>query len=690
MPGEVSNTIIGATLGWVRERAGEEGIRTVLELAGETAPLSELEDPLRWGSYERAKRIAAAANELLGTPDGAFVVGSRLLSHFAGSEVVAMLRALSGPADVFRVVTDGATKQSTVNRFECAELGVDNATVVMTAEPGIELDLNTCRYVAGVLSSVPTIFGMSPAEVTESECVRNGDLACVFQVQWDPETASEPDVQVAFLRQKVEGLSRRFESLEQMAADLADIEDVDELLDTIASRAGVAVRAPRYLLAVRLREGGRLRVHHLGFTSADEAADVARQLEAGLAAERPNELVVEIASVGHRYGFLAAFNPLGRHFFETERHLLLAYAGHASAALKAAAALLEARERARTMQALFELASSLSEVRSTAEAAEQVAASLPAVVGAASSAVVLVDSLDGGRTVRMWRGEADGAMRAVPDERLGTLLVGLDPLARAQVVGPGPLAVPGAASGPLDPLAALGFAEGVLLPVVARGEVLGFAAVSRPVAPGHGPRVDGSSWLEVELVQRLEGVVGLASTALDNLRLLEEARQQAHHDPLTGLANPRLLADLARAVLAEQGDDVRAAALFIDLDRFKQVNDDLGHRVGDLLLAQVAGRLRGAVRSGDTLARVGGDEFVVLLPRVPVNDDSEAVAVAARCLGALEQPFVVAGHRVSVGASIGVAVAGPHDNTLDDLVNRADRAMYQAKAAGRARYAVSA
>ncbi len=689
--GQVSNTVIGATLGWVRERTGEEGVHAVLELAGETTSPGELEDPLRWSPYERVKRIVSAASELLETPDGAFVVGSRLFSHYSGSEVVALLRALKGPEDVFRIVTDGATKQSTINHFECAELGEDYATVVMTAAPGIELDRSTCRYIAGVLSAVPAVFGMAPAEVTESECVRNGDPRCVFQVQWDPETASEPDVQVTYLRQKVEGMARRFESLERMATELADIEDVDELLDTIASRAGVAVRAPSYLLAVRLRDGGRLRVHHLGFESADEARVLARRLEAGLVTEGPNRLVAEIASAGHRYGCLAVFYPVGRHFFPNERQLLVAYAGHASAALKAADALLEAREQARTKQVLFELSSALSQVHSSAEAAERVAASLPAVVGASSAAVVLVDPVEGGRTIRMWRGDAHAsAVRAVPDDRLGLVLAGLDPLARPKVVGPGPLPVPGSASEPLDPLAAFGFAEGVLLPIVARGEVLGLALVSRPAVPGHGPRVGGSGWLDVELAQRLEGVVGLASTALDNLRLLEEARQQALHDPLTGLANPRLLADLARAVLAEQDDDSRAAALFIDLDRFKEVNDDLGHQVGDLLLAQVAGRLRGAVRSGDTLARVGGDEFVVLLPRIPAADESEATAVAARCLDALEQPFVVAGHRVSVGASIGVAVAGPLDTTLDDLVNRADRAMYQAKAAGRARYAVSA
>ena len=117
--------------------------------------------------------------------------------------------------------------------------------------------------------------------------------------------------------------------------------------------------------------------------------------------------------------------------------------------------------------------------------------------------------------------------------------------------------------------------------------------------------------------------------------------------------------------------------LLIDLDRFKEVNDTLGHDHGDRLLREVAERLRGALRRGDTLARLGGDEFAVLLRGLP--DRGAAVELALRLTGALERPFVVRGVTVQLGASVGVALCPDHGTDVTTLVQRADVAMYEAK-----------
>jgi diguanylate cyclase (GGDEF)-like protein/PAS domain S-box-containing protein len=157
---------------------------------------------------------------------------------------------------------------------------------------------------------------------------------------------------------------------------------------------------------------------------------------------------------------------------------------------------------------------------------------------------------------------------------------------------------------------------------------------------------------------------------------------QARHDELTGLPNRVQLHDLLRdALLESRHGGLAVAALFCDLDRFKVVNDSLGHDVGDGLLVLAADRLRDAVRSGDVVARLGGDEFVVLCPGVGHPD--EAFEVATRIIERFQAPFRVGGHDVVTTASIGLAVTGPRCGTAAELLRDADLAMYRAKQAGR-------
>jgi diguanylate cyclase len=154
---------------------------------------------------------------------------------------------------------------------------------------------------------------------------------------------------------------------------------------------------------------------------------------------------------------------------------------------------------------------------------------------------------------------------------------------------------------------------------------------------------------------------------------------QALHDGLTGLPNRLLLHDrTGQAIRQAVRDRAPAALLLIDLDRFKEVNDTLGHHYGDQLLVQVARRLRGAVRDVDTVARLGGDEFAVLLPTVAAAEDVAVVAMKLRT--ALEAPFLLEGLSLDVDASIGAALYPRHGTDAAELLQRADIAMYAAKA----------
>lgn len=178
-------------------------------------------------------------------------------------------------------------------------------------------------------------------------------------------------------------------------------------------------------------------------------------------------------------------------------------------------------------------------------------------------------------------------------------------------------------------------------------------------------RCDGESWFAA------------AKDVTDRIWL----ERQALHDPLTKLPNRLLLMDRARRALTRlQRTHGLIALLFIDLDRFKAVNDNLGHAVGDDLLVSVSERLADVLRDSDTVARLGGDEFVILAE--DLDSDAEALALAERVLHALEEPMRVGSAVVSMQASVGISVCHEPDRDPEDLLREADVAMYRAKGAG--------
>lgn len=179
--------------------------------------------------------------------------------------------------------------------------------------------------------------------------------------------------------------------------------------------------------------------------------------------------------------------------------------------------------------------------------------------------------------------------------------------------------------------------------------------------------------------------VRIATDVTTLVRSREELEQQANHDALTGLPNRRLFHDrLAHALAGSERSNETLALLFVDLDGFKAVNDDLGHAVGDLLLKEVAHRLSACARRGDTVCRLGGDEFTVIMEAS--GQRHEAALVAQRILDALREPFVLGAHSVTATASIGISVY-PEDGVDSALLLKcADRAMYRAKELGKGRY----
>lgn len=172
-------------------------------------------------------------------------------------------------------------------------------------------------------------------------------------------------------------------------------------------------------------------------------------------------------------------------------------------------------------------------------------------------------------------------------------------------------------------------------------------------------------------------------TARKNME--QRMRHMAHYDLLTELPNRALISErLQQAVIKARRDKTHMAVMFLDLDRFKPVNDNLGHDIGDALLKQVARRLQACVRASDTVARIGGDEFVVMLPGI--EHERDAAVVAGKILDALNQPFSVSGHEISISCSIGIAVYPEHGEEEKLLLLNADIAMYHAKRDGRNDY----
>ena len=240
----------------------------------------------------------------------------------------------------------------------------------------------------------------------------------------------------------------------------------------------------------------------------------------------------------------------------------------------------------------------------------------------------------------------------------------------------------------------------IIVPLWHGGQIVGVINVV-------APHVNAYDADDVHTVELVAGAVAAAyghaadlaakRALLDELHANVEALREsesrlAHaalHDPLTGLPNRTLFRDRLQHALAGAHREGRSAAvLFIDVDHFKEINDNLGHEAGDLLLCEIADRLRTCLRSAETAARLGGDEFVVLA--MGLHGPADARRLAQRITACLAQPVTLSGVQIRPSASIGVAMNHGADDTPDRITNAADVALYEAKRQGRGRFRLSA
>jgi diguanylate cyclase (GGDEF)-like protein len=251
--------------------------------------------------------------------------------------------------------------------------------------------------------------------------------------------------------------------------------------------------------------------------------------------------------------------------------------------------------------------------------------------------------------------------------------------------------------GPLGPVDRLGRLADTRLAARVRivRVILPYVAAAFCLAGVLADGLDGDKRMDPVLLVACSAVLAAlvarqGMTLLENQRLAEDLRRaaerlqhHAYHDPLTGLANRALLTDrLEHALTQRQAEWEPVAVLFLDLDGFKAVNDSAGHESGDRVLVEAARRISGTLRVGDTVARIGGDEFVVVLETGTPPEG--ALLTAERVLAVLSRDYVIDGQSHRTGASIGLAFSAP-GGSASDLLRRADAAMYQAKSSGKGR-----
>jgi len=664
----------------VRAKGGDDAVARVLAAAGDRRSAQELEQDTCWSSYEQACALFDAAVEVLGDAHtfrdlSAVHDANRRRANRVGGETTRVFQTLGSPGEIFEHIDVVATRYLTVARMEAVQVADDFAVVAATGTDEFPRYPALCDFTAGLMGSAPILFGFEPATVIEEACQHRGDDRCVFRVTWDPtvDERDEPVLRHRNLELQVSLLTARLNNLRAAAADLVSGDDLDTVLARVTARAGIAVRAPRFLLVLATEPGQPPRIHHDGFTSADEAGKLAARVQGQEPALDDSLLVVEVRSGRRTYGSLVACYPPGSTYFPEERVLLEAYAGLAAAALDAATALDEARRQAETASVLLALADALAKVGSAGDVTVRLAEAVPTVIAAERSVVMLWDPVDEVLRTSASHGlppAADALMRDLTISRTDTPLL-------ANLMADGtPHFIDAATENPFmhDVLHRSGATSVVAVPIMGASGFLGIvcAGTTSATSPLRG---------DPHGVARVRGIAAQASVALQNAMLLEQVRHQAMHDALTGLPGRELLIELTeQALRVASRDGHHVGLLFADIDRLKDINDTLGHRIGDEVIRSLAQRLRSALRDADVLARLGGDEFVVILPQ---GTAATVDAVTRKLRAALDEPLRIGGHVLAISASIGAAIFPDDGDTYETLIARADAAMYVRKASAR-------
>jgi diguanylate cyclase (GGDEF)-like protein len=687
-----SNLTIALIIGYVRDRRGDAGVEQLLEVAGETRPLDELLDEGRWSSFDQKIRLFEAAIAVLGDRDTPRLVGTTVLERQTGAGIRLMLRALGSPASVCRSVAKASAKFSTNYTCEALSVGREGAVISNRLHDGYEPTRIDCEYTTGLLSQIPALFGLQPAVIVHDECQVRGAPACIYDLRWRARRRwpwGRHRDRISYLEEERRLLTERYEALQSTIVDLVSPADVDTVLHNITRRAADAVRAQRFVLALKGdSDGDGVVVHHDGMSTEDAHRVALEVLAEGPDDRGGSRLIVDVASSRRSYGRLAAVYDFEHIFFPEERRLFAAYARQAAVALDAATALDEARRRGETASALLGLSRSLAQATSTDEVAQRLAEAVLTVIGGDRSSVFLWDP-EGEQLVFQARASTNDVEPSITGRY--SVSMADTPVLGKMLRTRQPQHVRRSTADPFvqDHLEAIDAEEMLAVPIQNRGELLGAIAAMRSTSLPTA--IDRKA-----LADRFVGIADQAALAFEKVRLLEQEREavrrlrhnelhirhMAYHDALTELPNRRHFAESLQSCLDRaRAEGRQMAVLFCDIDRFKNVNDSLGHTKGDTLLQAAAERLKTCVRDSDTLARLGGDEFTVLVR--DVAGPEEAATIAERILAALHDPFDLDGQELFLSASVGVALYPDDGEDAQTLLKNADTAMYGAKLAGR-------
>lgn len=674
----------------VEEQAGQEGVARVLQRAGTPYRQEELESTRGRISYPDKLRLFEAAAAELDDPRIGLRLGPVSLRDSALEPWRKLGRAAGSPAAAFRGISRIATHFDSATVYRCLRAEEGSAAVARTVLAPFQPNRIDCDYTVGLLAHIPVSFGLPPARVDHREhCQLNGASECIYNVAW----RVPPRQRLARMLQKLKWVypptnrsstaEHRLRTLEAASSDLITSSPLEDMLDRILTRADSAVPAPGHLLAVRTTTGERhVRVRGIGkvLEAALDDTEMAFAHGSAALAARP-VLSVPVTSASHSYGVMAAVAHPGQKFFPEDTDALASYARHAAVSLDIARIIEEARDHGETAQLLLDVSRSLVQHSTVQALASSIAGAVPALSDADRSAIALWDAEAGClRIAGMsgWHG-------AQADQLAAYMTTGQESPELAQLLVSGkPMLVDRNGSdwarGMLSDFAISALAA---IPIMAGGQVSG-------IVLAHWADQPAPEKLEGTLIERLSGLAALAAVALENIRLLEDARRQALHDPLTGLPNRTLLEDRLETSLAQaSGTGSSVGLLFCDINRFKRINDGLGHGAGDRVLRQVAAQIKTALRDGDTVARYSGDEFVVLLPNIDTPEEVDDIA--AKLSSGLAAPIEIDGKKIFVEVAIGTALrttlsredAETSTESARRLVEQADFEMCRAKARAR-------
>lgn len=560
-------------LTYVEREAGRLGVEAVLAGAGMTDREADLLDENSWFSFDEKLALFAAAAEVLDDPRAAEHIGAAAMELSIGLSLKRALRALGSPSFVLRNVGRANNKFNRAHDLSLVSLTAGRAVLAYRDISGAGHHRIDCDYTAGLLRTIPELFGLPLAQVSHPLCGTRGDDYCEFVVTWT--------------------------------------EDPHRGQPTLVGGGAIVA-----LAAVGIA------VHPLLFAAGG------------------------LGVAGCATWVVGSWRHMRQRIVSLENQV---------------------RDQDLAASSQLTTLSALSSELRLDEVLDRITASASDAIGGAG--FVLLQARDG-------RMVADRCAE-IPPSIVRTLeqwaQTHRDSLARGPIMVDDLARVAELEALVTDPQMLVGSA--CFAPLLSRGELLG---VLIAVAPGPLSFLPGDQ-------RALEIHAGQAAIALTNARLVEQLEHQAAEDPLTGLANRRVFQSTCRAELDRAARNGTALALVIfDIDHFKVINDTYGHPFGDIVLINVGRALRSVARGHDTIARLGGEEFALLLSGADADRAREVADRAREQIAAIELP------RGVLACSAGVAATAGRHALESDLVGDADRALYAAKRQGRACTVVAA